>query len=634
MIENPPEVSCPDLLKTASVVAAFFSQPMKANNGWRRCAAVVGITAWLLGAAGASGAQPVDIDPTRTPAYLQLHRDVLINADLWEDQPRILSAGFGFEGIEGIPTLLTAADLPAAVAAGAGVNLDWAQLDPVPPLRNLTSGSSPLGIVAAGFGGIILFADAMPIVFSWPLLPSTVSPTDIAITLNTGEVVTPLVASLNPNYDHNERHVIVVFGHFGNRLPPGEPGAVYPVGVEIVKDDTPLMAVGPNGPVSIVGLKGSSSNPYVAGPSLVGAKLSCFSPVGDFPPPALANAFPNDALSLYAKDAQFRLRLLTSGGFSPDGVSGLLPDDFERFFRLHATDAKCRPVVIDKAGREYDLGVGRLEVVGLAEVGAPSDGPANRAYYVEDHDNYFDIILKGDAAAMARLTAVEIPTSAVPGHFDIYNPGGPGRTPNPNTIYTRPALPQLQPVFVSLDHLRTVSYAEQALERYDPDDDLAVVFRLRDPNGPDRFTSSSIEAQAWVSAGLIPAGVDFPNEPTRPGVADVRAFVHPQRGDRIYTLDPAEQAMLAVPGSGWVDEGRAFGAFATPQRGAGPIYRFFNRRTGRHHFTPDFLEGSRQPGFGYQGIAWYAAILRRGLEAEIRGGAGKGGERMFPRHSR
>ena len=61
------------------------------------------------------------------------------------------------------------------------------------------------------------------------------SPTDIAITLNTGEVVTPLVASLNPNYDHNERHVIVVFGHFGNRLPPGEPGMANVIDLDRVR---------------------------------------------------------------------------------------------------------------------------------------------------------------------------------------------------------------------------------------------------------------------------------------------------------------------------------------------------------------------------------------------------------------
>ncbi len=613
-----------------------------ARDGLRWCA----LCLVLAASTGASLGESVVPDPTQTPAYLQLHRDVLINADLWDDQPRILAAGYGFEGIQGIPGLLTAADLQAAVDAGAGVNLDWAALDPMPPLRNLTSGASPLGIAVAGFGGLPLFADAMPIEFSWPLLPSTVSATDIAIHLNTGELVAPLVAALNPNYDHNERHVIVVFGEFGNRLAPGEPGAIYPESIEIVADATPLMAVGPQGPVPIVGLTASSSNPYVAGPSLVGAKLSRFSPVGDFPPAALANAFPNDAFALYGSAAQYRLRLFTSGGFSPDGVSGLLPDDFERFFRLHAIDASGVPVLISQAGLRYELGDGGLEVLGLAEVGAPTEGPADRAYYVEDHDNYFDIVLSGDASAMARLVAVEIPTSAEPGYLDLYNPGGPGRTPDPGTRYTKPALPELEPISIALHGQETVSYAAQDLASYDLDDDLAVVFRLRDPAGPDRFTSSSITAQDWVDQGLFVIGVDFANESSRPGVSDVWAFSNAESGDRIYTLDPDLQAALSSPGSGWVDEGRAFGAFAEPQPGAVPVYRFIQRRTGWSYYSADRRGGERlearaaqapgsaimqtqyfephrlgEPrinelsGVAFAGVAWYSADLRPDVNA-------------------
>jgi hypothetical protein len=578
---------------------------------------VIFIASLVLPLHPAAGAQVLP-DPESFPAYQQLRRDVLINADLWEDQPRILSAGYGFEGIQGIPGLLTAADLPRALEAGAGVNLDWAGLDPVPPLRNLTSGGSPIGIASAGFGAWVLQADAMPVVFSWPLLPSTVSPASFAITLNTGAVVTPVAAALNPNYDHNERHVVVLFGEFGNRLTPDEPGAIYPVSLEVIAGDSPLMAVGPAGPVSLAGLSQVSSHPYLAGPSLVGARLSRFSPVGDFPVPALANSFPNDALSLYGDRAQFRLRLFTSGGFSPDGVSGLLPDDFSRFFRLHATDVRCRPVVIETSGRVYDLGVGRIELIGLAEVGAPVASPADRAYYVEDHDNYFDVILRGDTRAMARITAVEIPTSAVPGYVDIYNPGGPGRTPDPYTRYTRPAIPQMQPVDIRLDHPATVSYAEQDPFRYDADDDLAVVFRVRDPLGPDRFTSSTRLARSWIDEGLEAAGVDFPNEMARPGVSDVMAFVNEKTGDRIYTLDAQEQGRLSAAGSGWRNEGRAFGAFSAPQPGAGPIHRFFDRRSSRHVFTPDRTDpGAR--GAQYRGVAWYGAILRPGLVTPDRG---------------
>jgi hypothetical protein len=356
-----------------------------------------------------------------------------------------------------------------------------------------------------------------------------------------------------------------------------------------------------------VGLKAASSNPYEAGPSLVGAKLTWFSPVGDFPVPALANAFPNDAYAAFGDDARFRLRLFTSGGFSPDGVSPILPTDFDRLFRLHATDVRGRPVVISRAGVRYDLGVGSVEVLGLAEVGAPQPQPIERAYYVEDHDNYFDVVLKGDLRAVRRLVSVEIPTSAEPGYFDIYNPGGPGRTPQPDTVYTRPALPQFQPIFVSLDDLRTVSYAEQSLAHYDDDGDLAVVFRLRDPRGPERFTASSILAREWVDEGSTVVGVEFANEMARPGVLDVEGFVNVSTGDRIYTLDHVEQARLSAPSSGWLSEGRVFGAFARPERGASPIYRFYNQKQQRHYFSADRRPMETRPGYRFVGVAWYSA---------------------------
>ena len=186
-------------------------------------------------------------------------------------------------------------------------------------------------------------------------------------------------------------------------------------------------------------------NPYVSGPGLVGARMTRFSPVGDFAPPALSGASPNDALSLYGDDAEFRLRLFTSGGFSPDGVSGFLATDYENFFRLHAVDADGQPVIIDETGKVYDLGVGTVQVVGLAAVGPPTVGDPDRAYDVEDHDNYFDIILKGNEAAIQLLESAEIPTSAEPGYRDIYNPGGLGRTPTPGVVYTSPAAPQTAP---------------------------------------------------------------------------------------------------------------------------------------------------------------------------------------------
>lgn len=593
-------------------------------NRHTRLALAVGLSVTVLLAPPLYAATSPD-PATRTAAYIQLRRDVLINADLWTEQPEILAANFGFEGIIGVPGLLSADDLSLAVAAGAGVNLDWAALEPTPPLRNLTSAASPLGAAVAGFGATPQLADAMPIEVSWPLLPSSVSPENIAITLNTGDVVTPVAAALNPNYDHNERHVIVVFGEFGNRLPPGSEGAVYPQTVTFVAGSSPLMAVGPDGPVSIVGLSAPSSNPYVAGPALIGALLSRFSPAGDFPPPALMGAFPNDAYSLYGEAAQYRLRLFTSGGFSPDGVSGFLPTDFETFFRLHGHDSDGQPVILDKQGHVYDLGVGQVTIVGLAEVGAPTTGTSDRAYYVEDHDNYFDIVLEGDEAAVRLLQAVEIPTAAVAGYSDIYNPGGPGRTPAASTSYTRPALPQHFPITHRLapHSPHTVSYAAQTLASYDLDDDLPVVFRLRAEGRADVLTSSSIVANALVThQGYTLAQVPYANEMARPGVSDVRRYVS-DSGDHFYTLDAAEQTRLEADPH-WRSEGRAFGAFARDWPGLAPVYRFHDPRTQRHLFTTDPGEGTRL-GADYEGVAWYAAPFIAPSSAPVAGRSGSGG---------
>ena len=553
-------------------------------------------------------AQP---DPTSFPAYIQLQRPVLINADLWENSARIMAANYGFEGIIGIPQYFSAADLPLAAEAGSGLNMDWAGLDPVPPLRNLASAAGVLGSASAGFGAYPLYADAMPIEVSWPLLPGTVHPENIAITLNTGETVNPVAAALNPNYDHNERHVIVVFGQFGNRLTPGTQGAIYPVTVSFVRGTADMMAVGPNGPVSVTGLSSSSSNPYVAGPALVGAKLNRFSPVGDSPPPALNSAYPNDGYTLYGEDAQYRLRLYTSGGFSPDGVSGFLPTDFDQAFKLHAVDQNGNEVVITRSGVTYDLGVGKVEVVGLAEVGGPLDSPIvpgqpDRAYYVEDHDNYFDIILKGDEAAIRLLQSVEIPTSQEAGYMDIYNPGGPGRTPVPGYVYTKPALAQTFAVDLSLDEDRTVSYADQNLNRYDQDDDLPVVLRLRDANGNETLTPSSILATSLIDDGQDLVDIPFANEPDRPGVSDVNAYLNQETGTRIYTLDASEQAALD-DNPAWQAEGRIFGAFDRAWPGADAFYRFYDASTGQYFFNGNLNAVLQDPALGYQGIGWYAA---------------------------
>jgi hypothetical protein len=45
--------------------------------------------------------------------------------------------------------------------------------------------------------------------------------------------------------------------------------------------------------------------------------------------------FPNDCVALYGSAAKYRLRMYTSGGFSPDGVRSCYPTEYSRYFRLH-----------------------------------------------------------------------------------------------------------------------------------------------------------------------------------------------------------------------------------------------------------------------------------------------------------
>ncbi|WP_192499282.1 autotransporter domain-containing protein [Skermanella pratensis] len=564
----------------------------------------------------------MDEVPYQFPAYVELRRDIVINSDLWSETSRILSADFGFEGIVGIPGLTSAADLNRAVAAGAGVNGNLATLSPAPPLRNLTSAVPVAGLPAGGYGATVVQADALPVVFGWPLLPSTVSPTDIAIRLNTGQVVTPLAAALNPNYDYNERNVIVVFGQFGNRLAPGTPGAVYPVSVEIVADDTPLKVIGPNGPQSAVGLTAASRNPYVAGPAMLGARLTRFSSVGDFAPASLGGNLRNDGASLYPGNAVYRLRLLTSGGFSPDGVSGKLPTEFARYFRLEARNAGGQTVVIDRDGVTYDLGpgIGSLKVLGLAELGPPANSTTSvyGPYYREDHDNFIDIILSGDEAAVRSLVNVVLPTAAVTGYSDIYTPGGPGTTPTPGILYTKPARPQTIAIDVKLDGQGTVSHAAQAVGGYDAADGLPVVFRLHHPVTADTiYTASTKQARSLIAQGYVEQGVPFSNEPNHSALVGVREFHSAAGTDHIYTADAAEISRLRQTGSGYADQGTVFSAIGQPTAGAGPIYRFHSAALGDHLYTPDLTEGFSKNGYAYEGISWYSAVLLPGLSGDV-----------------
>ena len=226
------------------------------------------------------------------------------------------------------------------------------------------------------------------------------------------------------------------------------------------------MLVGPNNQmVSAVGLTWeTTTSPYDDnnGPRLVGAKLNYVDnqSVGEGISNAIFNnnstAFPNDEFALYG-GGDFRLRMLTTGGFSPDGVRGVLPTDYEKFFRIHATGTDGSTVLLEEVGVDYQVMGGSLRVVGLSDLGrVEGNGIAYGDCYTEDRDNYIDIILVGDDEAARNITFLEIP-SLDGGYSAFFNPGGPGTTPFSGEKYSEPGPPDLEPVIIALDNPMRVS---------------------------------------------------------------------------------------------------------------------------------------------------------------------------------
>ena len=89
-----------------------------------------------------------------------------------------------------------------------------------------------------------------------------------------------------------------------------------------------------------------------------------------------------------------------------------MPNEFSRYFQLIAQADNGDTVVLTETGVPYSIGnLGSVVIIGLADL-APS-GTTVDAAYAEDHDNYYDIILKGDQTAIEALTDVRMPSQDV-----------------------------------------------------------------------------------------------------------------------------------------------------------------------------------------------------------------------------
>jgi hypothetical protein len=389
-----------------------------------------------------------------------LNTSILLSSDLFNQEGGIVTANYGFDGYMGIPGM-DGTDAESQQIAFDN-NVAWNNLGDLSTTtqRAYTSAIST-DTVQSVYGVNLEKNDNIPIVFAWPIFPTTLNPTDFQVMLNTGEIVTPAIASLIPNSEYNERQTVVITGNFGNRLTPGTEGAIYPVSVGTVLDSTPLEMVGPNGPVSAVGITIDSLNPYVAGngPKIVAAKLDRFSDLGEGAPLWLATNQNNSGGDLYGDQAQFRLRIYTSAGFSPDGIASLLPTEFERYFQLQAEDITGRTVILTQTGVDYEIpGFGLVQVLGLADLAGVQD--SYDLTYIEDHDNYYDIILKGDEAAVRQIKRVALPSEG--DYSAVYNPGGPGNDPEngPPGPFTVSSSPQVIEVTDTIGQPTKVSYVE------------------------------------------------------------------------------------------------------------------------------------------------------------------------------
>ncbi len=405
--------------------------------------------------------------PAPPRSYQVLRQDVIINADIWNRKPEMMAAGLGFTSIIGVPNLSTsnlALSKTLTVLAGGTWNNVHCPSGETPSLSTYTSATTPAGVRSL-YGQAVYYSDGLPVEFSWPILPSTLDADDFKVNLNNGTSVTPQVTSIWPNFEYNERSVAVLFGHFGNRVSPTQPGAIYPTSVQVVRGSSTLKLVGPHRRiVSAVGFKVATrgspyTNPNVppakrGGPVLVAAKLSKMSTVGDTGPRIFRQDLPNDGVSLYGRQAKFRLRVYTSGGMTPNGVSALLPTDYDQYFRVDAVTSSGKTVRLTRAGKTYFIDGHPLRVVGLADLGRKETRYDD--CYSEDGDNYIDIVLDGSEAAARRITTVEIPSTGR--YKPLYNPGGPGNNPAPNVRYSAPSPPISQPVIMALNNPMTVTY--------------------------------------------------------------------------------------------------------------------------------------------------------------------------------
>ena len=135
-------------------------RPAAASRVWR----LSGVAAPGLALTFVLGGCSDDANVIEQRTYDSIHDGNLEAADYWTDQPEILSAGLGFDGIIGVPTL----DQRTVEAIGGSWDADLVCTGVSEPDAAIRT-SAAATATAATFGSDTYLDDGLPVVFSLPV---------------------------------------------------------------------------------------------------------------------------------------------------------------------------------------------------------------------------------------------------------------------------------------------------------------------------------------------------------------------------------------------------------------------------------------------------------------------------------
>lgn len=391
--------------------------------------------------------------------YSLYNSDIIVNSNLYSNEPKIISAG-GFSFLQS--GLILNKSNVRLIEGNWNSNYNPDNVS----LRAITSSGDPRAYYSSVFPTLGYKFDNIPICFSFPILPSSVDISQFYITLNNGFVTKPIAFSFSPNTKLNEKQCIVIGGYFNNKITTG-PNAIYPASLEIVEGSNGkrMMAIGPNGLYDMTGKSVSCSNPYSQPLEIASVVLTkynlpgVYNYLGDIGCGVNPIENVNSPLSLYSTDAEYRFRIFTKGGYSPNGISSMLPDKYENYFYLQYKSQITGEITdLKKSNYKYyfnDPCHGYVEIIGLADLGMKQ--PKYNDIYIEDHDNQIDIVVKGDEHIIRNIINLVIPSDDNE-YTKFYNPGGPGPTPFSDVVYTMPSEFQVVEIINNLNNPNTVTW--------------------------------------------------------------------------------------------------------------------------------------------------------------------------------